>query len=298
MIFINLIVAARHKIKWVLNRVKKKVIENPLSLSFWMHITHNRIFKLIKSQFEDIRSHKILQEIKQYPIPHHLAIIMDGNRRFAKEQGMDTVEGHKLGGEKLGEVMEWCKETGIKILTVYAFSTENFQRSQKETKALMNLFATNFYKLLSEKRIHQNKIRIHVFGKLSLLPPNVQHAAQEAMESTKKYDSYFLNLAIGYGGREEIIHAIKKIAADVKKGELDIGSINTNIMSSYLYTSDLPDPDFVLRTSGEERLSNFLLWQLAYSELYFSDVYWPAFKKTDFLRAIRTYQQRQRRYGG
>ena len=290
--------AARHKIKRVLARVKKKAIENPLSLSFWMHITHNRIFKLIKSQFEDIRSHKILQEIKKYPIPHHLAIIMDGNRRFAQEQGMDTVEGHKLGGEKLGEVMEWCKETGIKILTVYAFSTENFQRSHKETKELMDLFATNFQKLLSEKRIHQNKIRIQVFGKLSLLPLNVQNAAKEAMESTQKYDSYFLNLAIGYGGREEIIHAIKKIAFDVKKGELNIDSINTNIMSSYLYTSDLPDPDFVLRTSGEERLSNFLLWQLAYSELYFSDVYWPALKKTDFLRAIRTYQQRQRRYGG
>ena len=123
-------------------------------------------------------------------------------------------------------------------------------------------------------------------------------AAQKAMDSTQEYDSYFLNLAIGYGGREEIVQAIKKIAVDVKKGALDIESIDTNIMPSYLYTSDLPDPDFVLRTSGEERLSNFLLWQLAYSELYFSDVYWPAFKKTDFLKAIRSYQQRQRRYGG
>jgi len=291
-------VAARHRIKRVIGRIKQKAVESPLTLSFWMHITHNRLFKLIKSQFEDIRAHKILQDIKQYPIPHHLAIIMDGNRRFAKEQGINTVEGHKLGGEKLADVMEWCKETGIKILTVYAFSTENFQRSQKETTALMDLFVTNFYKLLSEKRIHQNKIRIRVFGQLSLLPPTVQKAAQEAMKSTKKYDSYFLNLAIGYGGREEIIQAIKKIAGDVKKEKLDINSINTNTMSSYLYTSDLPDPDFVLRTSGEERLSNFLLWQLAYSELYFSDVYWPAFKKTDFLQAIRTYQQRQRRYGG
>ena len=289
--------AARHRIKRVVGRIKKKAVESPLTLSFWMHITHNRLFKLVKFQFEDIRSHKLLQEIKKYPIPHHLAVIMDGNRRFAKEQGIDTVEGHKLGGEKLADVMEWCKEAGIKILTVYAFSTENFQRSKKETNALMDLFATNFYKLLSEKRIHQNKIRIRVFGQLSLLPPTVQKAAQEAMKSTEKYDSYFFNLAIGYGGREEIIQAIKKIAGDVKKDKLDINSINTNIMSSYLYTSDLPDPDFVLRTSGEERLSNFLLWQLAYSELYFSDVYWPAFKKTDFLQAIRTYQQRQRRYG-
>jgi tritrans,polycis-undecaprenyl-diphosphate synthase [geranylgeranyl-diphosphate specific] len=223
---------------------------------------------------------------------------MDGNRRFAQEQGIHTVEGHKLGGEKLGDVLEWCKETGIKILTVYAFSTENFHRSKNETNELMDLFAKNFHKLLSEKRVHKNKIRVRVFGQLSLLPPHVQKAAQEAMESTQKYDSYFFNLAIGYGGREEIIHAIKKIAGDVKKGELDIDSITTNIMPSYLYTSDLPDPDFVLRTSGEERLSNFLLWQLAYSELYFSDVYWPAFKKTDFLKAIRTYQKRQRRYGG
>jgi tritrans,polycis-undecaprenyl-diphosphate synthase [geranylgeranyl-diphosphate specific] len=222
---------------------------------------------------------------------------MDGNRRFAQARGINTVEGHRIGGKKLKEVLEWCHEVDIKILTVYAFSTENFNRSKEETDPLMSLFEDNFLKLINEKRIHKNKIRVRVIGQLTLLPEKVQNAAHEAMEATKEYENYSFNLAIGYGGREEIVQAIKQIAKDVKTNRLDIENIKPEIMSSYLYTSDLPDPDLVLRTSGEERISNFLLWQLAYSELYFSDVFWPAFKKTDFLKAIRSYQKRRRRYG-
>jgi tritrans,polycis-undecaprenyl-diphosphate synthase [geranylgeranyl-diphosphate specific] len=223
---------------------------------------------------------------------------MDGNRRFANKQGIGPIEGHKMGGQKLEEVLEWCQEAGIKILTVYAFSTENFNRPKNETDILMKLFEINFKKLLNEKRVHKYKIRIQVFGQLSLLPAEVRQAAERVMEATKDYKRFSLNLAIGYGGREEIVHAIKQIAEEVKNGNLGITGIKEDIISSYLYTTDVPDPDLILRTSGEERISNFLLWQLAYSELYFSDVYWPAFKKTDFLRAIQSYQRRQRRYGG
>lgn len=241
---------------------------------------------------------RLIKEVLANPVPHHIAIIMDGNRRFAKELGLGGAgEGHKEGRNKLEELLYWGLETGLKVLTVYAFSSENFTRSNEELTELMKLFEENFYKVGDDEQVHQHQIKIRALGMLTMLPAEVQKAIKYAEDKTKDYTNYQLNLAVAYSGREEIIQAIKEIAGKVKDGKMEVDEINQKTFSQFLYTADLPDPDLILRTSGEVRVSNFLLWQLAYSELYFVDVYWPGFRKIDFLRAIRTYQQRTRRYG-
>jgi tritrans,polycis-undecaprenyl-diphosphate synthase [geranylgeranyl-diphosphate specific] len=239
----------------------------------------------------------LLAEIKAEPVPRHLAIIMDGNRRFASEMGMDPMEGHQFGRDRLEELVNWCLEVGIRVLTVYAFSTENVKRSPAEVEKLMRLFAENFRKAGDDERAHKHKIRVRAIGQVSLLPKDVQDAIHYAEQKTKDYDQYFFNIAVAYGGREEILKAIREIAQEARDGKVRPEDIDEKLVSAHLYTSDLPDPDLILRTSGEERISNFLLWQLAYSELYFADVYWPGLRKVDFLRAIRSYQKRKRRYG-
>lgn len=230
-------------------------------------------------------------------MPNHIAIIMDGNRRFAEEIGLSSRDGHEKGRDKLEELLTWCLELNIRIITVYAFSTENISRDTNEVKGLLELFKKNFYLLGDDKRVHKYKIKVTVLGEIDLLPEDVQEAINYALDKTRDYDEYFLNLAIAYGSRQEITSAIKNIATDAKDGKINPNEIDEKLVSSYLYTSDFPDPDLVLRTSGEERVSNFLLWQLAYSELYFSDVYWPGFSKLDFLKAIHYYQLRKRRFG-
>lgn len=222
---------------------------------------------------------------------------MDGNRRFAEELGLSSMDGHEKGRDKLEELLAWCLELNIKILTVYAFSTENLKRELDEVKNLLALFEKNFYLLGDDKRVHKHKIKVTVLGDIELLPDKIKKAIKYAEDRTKDYSKYFFNLAIAYGSRQEITMAIKNIAKDAKDGKINVDKINEEIVSSYLYTHKFPDPDLVLRTSGEERISNFLLWQLAYSELYFADVYWPGFKKLDFLKAIHSYQQRRRRFG-
>ncbi|MDD4308439.1 MAG: polyprenyl diphosphate synthase [Thermoplasmata archaeon] len=240
---------------------------------------------------------RLLKEVLSNPPPGHVAVIMDGNRRFARDLGLAPTEGHKEGRNKLEEMLNWGLEVGVKILTVYAFSSENMSRKSDEIEELMRLFEESFYKAANDERVSKHRIRIRVLGMVSILPENVQKAIAYAEEKTKDNDGYFLNLAIAYSGREEIIQAIREIAGKVRAGELEPSQIDEKMFSSYLYTKEFPDPDLILRTSGEVRVSNFLLWQLAYSELYFADVYWPGFRKIDFLRAIRTYQQRTRRYG-
>jgi len=222
---------------------------------------------------------------------------MDGNRRFASQLGLDEESGHVEGRKKLEEMLDWCMALGIKILTVYAFSTENFKRDSEQVKKLMDLFEKNFKKAAEDERVHEHGVKINAIGDVESLPPDVKESVRYAEEKTKGYDQYFFNIAVGYGGREEIIQGIKKIAQDVKSGDLAIDDIDEEVFAERLYTSNFPDPDLILRTSGEERISNFLLWQSAYSELYFTDVYWPGFRKIDFLRAIRSYQDRHRRMG-
>jgi tritrans,polycis-undecaprenyl-diphosphate synthase [geranylgeranyl-diphosphate specific] len=240
---------------------------------------------------------RLLKEVQQFPPPQHVAIIMDGNRRFARELGLGPAEGHKEGRNKLEEILNWGMEVGVKILTVYAFSSENLSRKPEEIEELMRLFEESFYRAAEDERVHKHHIRIRALGMIDILPENVRKAIAHAEAKTKDYDSYNLNLAIAYSGREEIIQAIREIAGKVKSGQMEVGQINQKTFSEYLYTKEFPDPDLILRTSGEVRVSNFLLWQLAYSELYFVDVYWPGFRKIDFLRAIRSYQQRSRRFG-
>ena len=255
------------------------------------------ISRAISSTAYNTYEKRLLKEVLAMPVPHHVAIIMDGNRRYAQEFGLLVAEGHEKGREKLEQILEWCMELGVRILTVYAFSTENVSRERQEVEDLMRMFVKNFQHLADDERVHKHKIRVKVLGQKDLLPDDLREAIRNAEEKTKDYDQYFFNIAVGYGGREEIIQAIRKIAAKVKAGELSADEITERAFTEFLYTKDMPDPDLVLRTSGEERISNFLLWQLAYSELYFSDVYWPGFRKIDFLRAVRSYQMRRRRFG-
>jgi tritrans,polycis-undecaprenyl-diphosphate synthase [geranylgeranyl-diphosphate specific] len=239
----------------------------------------------------------LLADVRSAPVPRHVAIIMDGNRRFAREMGIDPWKGHELGRDTLESVLDWCLEVGVRYLTVYAFSTENFRRNLVEVQLLMKLFEDNFTKMANDERVHKHRIRVRAIGQVELLPKSVQQAIAEAERRTAGYDQYFFNVAIAYGGRQEIVQAIRGIASEVAAGKLRAQDIDESTISEHLFTSDLPDPDLILRTSGEERISNFLLWQVAYSELLFVDVLWPGFKKIDFLRALRTYQSRQRRQG-
>jgi tritrans,polycis-undecaprenyl-diphosphate synthase [geranylgeranyl-diphosphate specific] len=255
------------------------------------------VYNYVSKKINEFRNYKLIGEIKRDPVPEHVAIIMDGNRRFATGLGLAPDAGHLFGRDKVEEVMGWCFELKIKNLTLYAFSTENFKRDTGEVELLMKLCKNELDKAAKDSRIHENQVKVRVIGHIESLPKDLRESAQVILNETKNYDKYSLNIALAYGGREEIVRAIRNIAKDVKDGSLKIKDITEPTVSKYMYTNELPDPDLILRTSGEERISNFLLWQLAYSELYFSDVFWPVFSKRDFLKAIRTCQQRKRRFG-
>ncbi|MEN4006339.1 MAG: polyprenyl diphosphate synthase [Methanobacteriaceae archaeon] len=240
----------------------------------------------------------ISRNLKPENMPKHIAIIMDGNRRYSKLRGnLQTIEGHKRGVDTLEKVLGWSIEFGVKIITAYAFSTENFKRPQEEVKGLMKLFQKKFEEIASNPKIHKNKVKVKAVGNLDLLPENVRKAIRLAEESTASYDKRIINIAIGYDGRMEIIDAIKKISNEFKEGKINLEDINEDLVNKNLYTAGLEDPNLIIRTSGEERLSGFLLWQSSYSELYFCDSLWPELRKVDFLRALRSYQERERRFG-
>ncbi len=240
----------------------------------------------------------IEKEVASGAMPKHIAIIMDGNRRYASEVlGAEPMEGHKLGREKLDEVLHWCLDLDIHILTVYAFSTENFNREKDEVDYLMELLEQALYDFADDLEVHKHRVAINVIGDPNMLPKGVIKAMEYARSRTAGYTDNCLNLAIAYSGRQDIANAVRMIAKDAVEGRISVDDIDESTVSKYISTTGLPDPDLVLRTSGEIRISNFLLWQMAYSELYFADVYWPGFRHIDFLRAIRTYQQRTRRFG-
>jgi len=231
-------------------------------------------------------------------MPKHVAIIMDGNRRYSRLQGnIDVVKGHEIGVDTLEKVLDWSIELGIEIITVYAFSTENFNRPEHEVEGLMNLFVKNFKRLVDHEKIHRNEVKVKVVGKTELIPESVREAIKEAEDATAHYNKRLFNIAIGYDGRLEIIDSIKKIIADVQAGNITIDDVDEDLVSQNLYTEGLDDPNLIIRTSGEERLSGFLLWQSSYSELYFCETLWPELRKVDFVRAIRSYQERERRFG-
>ncbi len=241
---------------------------------------------------------KLLKEVKAKPIPNHIAIIMDGNRRFARKRGLPPYFGHMFGTKKAEQVLEWCLELGVKNLTTYAFSTENFKRSDDEKRHLFSLIEDRLRKLARDKRIHKNRVRVRIVGKRELLPENVLNAIEEVEDATKHYNNYRLNIAIAYGGRQELIDAIKEILRKIKRGILKIEDITHKTIEEHLYSpdGDYASVDLLIRTGGEQRLSNFLPWQSANCIAYFCDVYWPEFRKIDLLRAIRTWQVR--RFGG
>ena len=240
---------------------------------------------------------RLFDLVRKGPVPRHLAIIMDGNRRFARSMGLSIRSGHEKGRDTLEELLDWCLELNIPILTVYALSTENLARPKQEIEALMDLFDRALRQIAVDERVHRHQIRVSVIGNRAALPAQIQEAIRIAEEATASYSKYRYNVALGYGGRDEIVAAIRELAREVRDGRLEPEAIDSAAVSRHLYTADLPDPDLVFRTSGEERISNFLLWQSAYSELYFSDVLWPGLTRLDFLRAIRSYQLRRRRYG-
>ena len=239
------------------------------------------------------------EQINSKPKPSHIGVITDGNRRWALKRDMVPWEGHWEGAERVEDFLEWCMGLNIKTVTLYSFSMENFRRDEEEVAELMRLFEKTLEDVKKSDYIHKYKVRIRALGRLNMLPEKVQTQIHEVEESTKEYEDYFLNIAIAYGGRAEIVDAARKIAAKVKSGALEPEMIDENVIEANLYTAHLPqpDPDLIIRTSGENRLSNFLVWQSAYSEFFILDVFWPAFRKIDLMRAIRSYQMRKRRYG-
>jgi len=252
---------------------------------------------LVPGLIYKIYEKKLSSEIKNQPIPKHIGIILDGNRRASAKLGLDYEDGYKLGAQKLEEVLGWCWELGVKIVTCWVFSTENFSRPQDQVSTIMELATMYLQKLRVDKRIIKNKVQVKILGRLNLLPEEVQKEIEETESITKDFTNYRLNVCMAYGGRAEIVDALKQILNKANNGLINLDEVDEKLISNHLYTDGVPDPDLIIRTSGEERLSGFLLWQSAYSEYYFVDVHWPLFRKIDLWRAIRTYQRRQRRFG-
>jgi len=226
---------------------------------------------------------------------NHIAIIMDGNGRWAKQKGLLRAFGHENGTKSVRTVVETSAKLGIENLTLFAFSTENWNRPKMEVELLMSLLINSLKNEL--KTLQENNIRLNSIGNLDLLPKSAQKKLQEVIETTKNNSRMVLTLALSYGSREELINAVKNISNKVKNNIISIDKIDESIINQHLYTRDLPEVDLLIRTSGEHRISNFLLWQIAYSELYFTDVLWPDFKEDDLYQAIISYQKRERRFG-
>jgi undecaprenyl diphosphate synthase len=237
----------------------------------------------------------LIDTINKDNLPKHLAIIMDGNGRWAKQKGLLRGLGHKNGTKSVRKTVETCAKLGIENLTLFAFSTENWNRPKLEIELLMDLLITSLKNEL--KTLQENNIKLNSIGNLDLLPKSAQKKLQEVIENTKGNSRMVLTLALSYGSREELINAVKNISNKVKNNIISIDNIDESIINQHLYTRDLPEVDLLIRTSGEHRISNFLLWQIAYSELYFTDVLWPDFKENDLYEAIISYQKRERRFG-
>nr|WP_294443386.1 isoprenyl transferase [uncultured Blautia sp.] len=229
-------------------------------------------------------------------VPNHIAIILDGNGRWAKAKGMPRSYGHVKGCANLESICDDIRDIGVKYLTVYAFSTENWKRSREEVDGLMKLFRNYLKKC--KKSAEKNKMRVKVIGDISAFDEDIQKSVRELEEFSKDYDQLFFQIALNYGGRDEIVRGIRKLTQDAVDGKVKPEEINERLFEDYLDTAGIPDPDFLIRTSGEQRLSNYLLWQLAYTEFYFTDVPWPDFHKPELLKAIEKYNERDRRYGG
>tara|TARA_B100000900_G_scaffold164859_1_gene139927 strand:- start:6373 stop:7254 length:882 start_codon:yes stop_codon:yes gene_type:complete len=277
--------------KWLL---KFRIISGPAKV-----IASSGLAWSFVSRTDRIRANRLKDRIKQGTMPEHVSIIMDGNRRFAWDSKIETKVGHKKGKEKLKQVMDWILDLGIPYLSVYALSTENiYERSEEELDALYDLYYNGLNEMAEDPKIHDNEVKVKVVGRLDMLPKNVRMAINNVEKKTANYSDFLFTVCLAYGGREEIVDAVRKVSEEFASGKIKLDEINTDRISNNLYSSEVPDPDLVIRTSGEERISNFLLWQIAYSELHFTDVHWPSFNKKDLYQAIESYQNRRRRYGG
>ncbi|GGR68910.1 isoprenyl transferase [Deinococcus seoulensis] len=234
-------------------------------------------------------------------LPRHLGLILDGNRRFARASGIQREMGHSFGADKAHEVLQWCLELGIPAATIWVLSTDNASRDPAELAHILGLLEKEARNLATDPRIHANRVRVRAIGQHDGFPPQVLAALKDLEEKTAQYDGMRLNIAVGYGGREEIVDAVKRHLHEQQQAGLSLAQAAADLspehISAHLYAADIPDPDFIIRTSGEIRLSGFMLWQSVYSEYYFCDVYWPGFRRVDFLRALRDFQGRDRRFG-
>jgi len=237
----------------------------------------------------------LLEQIDKNKVPKHIAIIMDGNGRWAKKRGLLRVFGHEKGAKAVRETIEAAGKSGVTHLTLYAFSTENWNRPKVEVDKLMNLLVSSLKKEF--KLLNENNIKLCAIGNLEELPAKANKELSEVIEKTKNNDKLVLTLALSYGSRSEIVETVKEIAKKVKNNIISLENIDDSIINEHLYTRNLPEVDLLIRTSGEQRISNFLLWQIAYAELYFTDVLWPDFKREDLYKAIINYQNRERRFG-
>jgi short-chain Z-isoprenyl diphosphate synthase len=245
---------------------------------------------------------RLVRDVGNRPMPRHIGIILDGNRRHGRSLGItEPRELYDLGANKLDEVLEWCTELAIPTVTLWVFSTENFRRPADEVSGILGSIEAKLAALSCDPAIHRRRVRVRAIGCLAMLPERVLTAIHSAERATSSYDGLELNIAVAYGGRQEITDAVRALLTCMADKQATLAEaiegITPEAIASHLYTAGLPDPDLIIRTSGEVRLSGFLLWQSAHSEFYFTDVLWPAFRKIDFLRAIRSFQQRRRRYG-
>ena len=228
-------------------------------------------------------------------IPKHIAIVLDGNRRYAKKLGLQSLKGHEFGLKKLGDLFKWCQELGIKELTLYTFSTENFSRTKREIDYLFGLFRNEVENIKEKKGVFKEGIRFNFIGRINMFPKAMKKSMLDIMAKTKKYNKFIVNFAMAYGGRQEITDAVRNIAKDVEKGRINPESVNENLITKNLYLKS--EPDLVIRPGGEIRTSNFLTWQSVYSELIFLDKLWPEFTKEDLIKCIEEFNKRERRFG-
>lgn len=244
---------------------------------------------------------RLAGSLKRGKMPRHIGLILDGNRRFARRNGLEARHGHEFGVRKLKTFLQWCLEFGVGHVTLFVFSTENFKRAPDEVQYLLDLFVRESTKLLDGLQLQTEKVRVKIIGQRHRLPPKVLEASEALEVSTADHQGMLLTIALAYGGREEIVDAVKALLVEAADQGESLAAVADGLcadqLSAHLYTAGQPDPDFIIRTSGEQRLSGFLLWQSAYSELYFCDALWPKFRRVDFLRALRDYQQRERRFG-
>ncbi|MGJ5629777.1 isoprenyl transferase [Nostoc sp. CALU 1950] len=238
---------------------------------------------------------KLPSDLNPQKIPQHIAVIMDGNGRWATSRGLPRIAGHRQGAKTLKELLRCCKDWGIKALTAYAFSTENWQRPVEEVNFLMHLFERLLRRELAQ--MHREGVRISFIGDLSALPKSLQTEMERSMTETLNNQAIHFTVAVNYGSRNEITRVCRQVAQLVEQGELSAQEVNESLVEQHLYTADTPEPDLLIRTSGEMRLSNFLLWQMAYTEMYFTDIFWPDFNREAFYQALLSYQSRDRRFG-